>query len=48
MATLDGRTSRYFEDLVSFPFVPGHEVVGVLDEGAPTSPAACSPPAPVP
>jgi threonine dehydrogenase-like Zn-dependent dehydrogenase len=33
LATLDGRSSRYFEDLVSFPFVPGHEVVGVLDEG---------------
>jgi threonine dehydrogenase-like Zn-dependent dehydrogenase len=33
LATLDGRTSRYFQDLVSFPFVPGHEVVGVLDEG---------------
>ena len=33
LATLDGRTSRYFEDLVSFPFVPGHEVVGILDEG---------------
>jgi threonine dehydrogenase-like Zn-dependent dehydrogenase len=33
LATLDGRTSRYFEDMVSFPFVPGHEVVGVLDEG---------------
>ena len=32
LATLDGRTSRYFEDMVSFPFVPGHEVVGVLDE----------------
>ncbi len=31
LATLDGRSSRYFEDLVSFPFVPGHEVVGVLD-----------------
>ena len=28
LATLDGRSSRYFEDLVSFPFVPGHEVVG--------------------
>jgi threonine dehydrogenase-like Zn-dependent dehydrogenase len=27
LATLDGRSSRYFEDLVSFPFVPGHEVV---------------------
>jgi threonine dehydrogenase-like Zn-dependent dehydrogenase len=28
LATLDGRSSRYFEDIVSFPFVPGHEVVG--------------------
>ncbi len=33
LATLDGRSSRYFEHLVSFPFVPGHEVVGVLDTG---------------
>ena len=33
LATLDGRSSRYFEDLVSFPFVPGHEVVGTLDAG---------------
>jgi threonine dehydrogenase-like Zn-dependent dehydrogenase len=33
LATLDGRSSRYFEDMVSFPFVPGHEVVGVLDGG---------------
>jgi threonine dehydrogenase-like Zn-dependent dehydrogenase len=33
LATLDGRSSRYFEDIVSFPFVPGHEVVGVLDNG---------------
>ena len=33
LATIDGKTSRYFEDLVSFPFVPGHEVVGVLDAG---------------
>jgi threonine dehydrogenase-like Zn-dependent dehydrogenase len=24
LATLDGRSSRYFEDIVSFPFVPGH------------------------
>lgn len=30
LATLDGRSSRYFEDLVSFPFIPGHEVVGTL------------------
>ena len=33
LATVDGRTSRYFEDMVSFPFVPGHEVVGMLDDG---------------
>jgi threonine dehydrogenase-like Zn-dependent dehydrogenase len=34
LATLDGRSSRYFEDIVSFPFVPGHEVVGVVGAGA--------------
>ena len=28
LSTVDGRSSRYFEDIVSFPFVPGHEVVG--------------------
>ena len=33
LATLDGRSSRYCEDMVSFPFVPGHEVVGILDQG---------------
>jgi threonine dehydrogenase-like Zn-dependent dehydrogenase len=33
LATLDGRSSRYFEPFVSFPFVPGHEVVGELDDG---------------
>ncbi|MGH9291312.1 MAG: zinc-dependent alcohol dehydrogenase [Acidimicrobiales bacterium] len=27
LATLDGRSSRYFEHIVSLPFVPGHEVV---------------------
>jgi threonine dehydrogenase-like Zn-dependent dehydrogenase len=37
LSTLDGRSSRYFEDLVSFPFVPGHEVVGVLDDGGTTA-----------
>ena len=31
LATVDGRSSRYFEDIVSFPFVPGHEVVGTVD-----------------
>ena len=30
LATVDGRSSRYFEPIVSFPFVPGHEVVGRL------------------
>ena len=33
LATVDGRSSRYFEPIVSFPFVPGHEVVGELDDG---------------
>ncbi len=33
LALLDGHTSRYFEPLVSFPFVPGHEVVGVVESG---------------
>jgi threonine dehydrogenase-like Zn-dependent dehydrogenase len=37
LATLDGRSSRYFEPLVSFPFVPGHEVVGTVE--APTASA---------
>ena len=32
LATVDGRSSRYFEDVVSFPFVPGHEVVGVRED----------------
>jgi threonine dehydrogenase-like Zn-dependent dehydrogenase len=34
LSTLDGRSSRYFEDIVSFPFVPGHEVVGHLSADA--------------
>lgn len=33
LATVDGRSSAYFEPIVSFPFVPGHEVVGDLDDG---------------
>ena len=32
LATIDGHSSRYFEPLVSFPFVPGHEVVADLDQ----------------
>jgi threonine dehydrogenase-like Zn-dependent dehydrogenase len=34
LSTLDGRSSRYFEALVSFPFVPGHEIVGRLGDDA--------------
>jgi len=34
LATIDGRSSRWFEPIVSFPFTPGHEVVGELDDGA--------------
>jgi threonine dehydrogenase-like Zn-dependent dehydrogenase len=30
LATVDGRSSHYFEDIVSFPFVLGHEMVGTL------------------
>jgi threonine dehydrogenase-like Zn-dependent dehydrogenase len=31
LSTIDGRSSRYFEPIVSFPFVPGHEVVADRD-----------------
>lgn len=33
LATIDGKSSRYFEPIVSFPFVPGHEVVADADDG---------------
>lgn len=33
LATVDGRSSAYFEPIVSFPFVPGHEVVADTDDG---------------
>jgi len=33
LATLDGRSSRYFEPIVSFPFTPGHEIVGDMEDG---------------
>ncbi|HLI15671.1 MAG TPA: zinc-binding dehydrogenase [Acidimicrobiales bacterium] len=33
LTTLDGASSRYFEPIVSFPFVPGHEVVADLLDG---------------
>lgn len=41
LATVDGRSSRWFEPIVSFPFVPGHEVVADLvpdgsTDGAPS------------
>ena len=32
LATIDGHSSRYFEPIVSFPFVPGHEIVGDLGD----------------
>ena len=34
LATVGGRSSRYFEPIVSFPFVPGHEIVGTTEDGA--------------
>lgn len=33
LATLSGRSSRWFEPMVSFPFVPGHEIVALDDSG---------------
>jgi threonine dehydrogenase-like Zn-dependent dehydrogenase len=33
LATVDGRSSRWFEPVVSFPFTPGHEVVADTDDG---------------
>lgn len=33
MATVDGRSSRWFEPIVSFPFIPGHEVVADTGDG---------------
>ena len=33
LATVEATSSRWFEPIVSFPFVPGHEVVGDLDDG---------------
>ena len=33
LATVDGRSARYFDDYVSFPFVLGHEIVGELAGG---------------
>ena len=33
LSTVDGKSSRYFEPIVSFPFVPGHEIVADSDTG---------------
>lgn len=33
LATVQGRSSRWFEPIVSFPFVPGHEVVADDPDG---------------
>ena len=33
LATVNGRSSRYFEDFVSFPFTPGHEIVADTTDG---------------
>ncbi|MDQ1425447.1 MAG: hypothetical protein QOD72_2945 [Acidimicrobiaceae bacterium] len=32
LATIDGVAARYFEPIVSFPFIPGHEVVADTDD----------------
>jgi len=34
LSLVEGHASAYFDEYVSFPFVPGHEVVGELDDGA--------------
>ena len=33
LSLVEGHASAYFDEYVSFPFVPGHEVVGELDDG---------------
>ncbi len=33
LATVQGTSSRYFEPIVSFPFVPGHEVIADAPDG---------------
>ncbi len=33
LSLVEGHASPYFDDWVSFPFIPGHEVVGELDDG---------------
>lgn len=33
LSTIEGAASRYFEPIVSFPFIPGHEVVADCEDG---------------
>jgi threonine dehydrogenase-like Zn-dependent dehydrogenase len=33
LSMIEGHASTYFDDVVSFPFVPGHEIVGEVDDG---------------
>ena len=39
LATVNGSSSMYFSPLVSWPFVPGHEVVGEVLDASPGLPA---------
>src|SRR5712692_7540695 len=34
LAAIGGHASLYLDPLTSYPFVPGHEVVGVLEDGS--------------
>ena len=34
LAAIGGHVSLYLDPLTSYPFIPGHEVVGVLDDGS--------------
>ncbi len=34
LSLVEGHASTYFDEFVSFPFVPGHEIVGQLDDGS--------------
>jgi threonine dehydrogenase-like Zn-dependent dehydrogenase len=34
LSMIEGHASTYFDEVVSFPFVPGHEIVGELDDGS--------------
>lgn len=34
LSTVEGRSSRWFEPIVSFPFTPGHEVVADVEDGS--------------